>query len=186
MSQILQTATFGGGCFWCTEAIFKRIKGVEEVTSGYAGGSLENPTYEDVVSRETGHAESIQIEFDPSVISYAQILDIFFNLHDPTTLNQQENDIGTQYRSVIFYHDEKQKEEALKVRDEIAESGLYHDPIVTEIVPFEKFYTAEEYHQNYYDSNKTQGYCSYIIAPKIQKLLEKYGKQVKEEYLENP
>lgn len=182
MGKTLEIATFGGGCFWCTEAIFKRIRGVEEVVSGYAGGNLEDPTYDDVVSKETGHAESIQLEFDPTIISYTKILDIFFNLHDPTTLNQQENDIGTQYRSVIFYHDEKQKEIALSVRDEIAESGLYHDPIVTEIVPFEKFYTAEEYHQNYYDSNKSQGYCSYIIAPKIQKLLKQYDKDVKDEY----
>ena len=181
--QQLEVATFGGGCFWCTEAIFKRIKGVEEVVSGYSGGQRENPSYEQVSSEATGHAEAVQVEFDPSIISYAKLLDIFFNLHDPTTVNQQGNDIGTQYRSVIFYHTEEQREIAEKVRDEIADSGLYHEPIVTEIVPFEKFYTAEEYHQNYYDSNQNQGYCSYIITPKIKKLLKEYAKDVKEEYL---
>ena len=181
--QQLEVATFGGGCFWCTEAIFKRIKGVEEVVSGYSGGQRENPSYEQVSSEATGHAEAVQVEFDPSIISYAKLLDIFFNLHDPTTVNQQGNDIGTQYRSVIFYHTEEQREIAEKVRDEIADSGLYHEPIVTEIVPFEKFYTAEEYHQNYYDSNQNQGYCSYIITPKIKKLLKEYEKDVKEEYL---
>lgn len=181
--QQLEVATFGGGCFWCTEAIFKRIKGVEEVVSGYSGGQRENPSYEQVSSEATGHAEAVQVEFDPSIISYAKLLDIFFNLHDPTTVNQQGNDIGIQYRSVIFYHTEEQREIAEKVRDEIADSGLYHEPIVTEIVPFEKFYTAEEYHQNYYDSNQNQGYCSYIITPKIKKLLKEYAKDVKEEYL---
>lgn len=178
----MEIATFGGGCFWCTEAIFKRLRGVGEVVSGYAGGRRENPSYEQVSTGSTGHAEVVQIEFDPSIISYKKLLEIFFHLHDPTTLNRQGNDIGEQYRSVIFYHSESQKEDALTVRDEIADSGAYSSAIVTEIVPFEKFYTAEEYHQNYYDSNKEQGYCSYIIAPKIQKLLKEYGKDVKEEY----
>lgn len=178
----METATFGGGCFWCTEAIFKRLRGVDEVVSGYAGGRRESPSYEEVSMGVTGHAEVVQIEFDPKIISYKKLLEIFFHLHDPTTLNRQGNDVGEQYRSVIFYHNQSQKEDAETVKDEIAESGMYHDPIVTEIVPFEKFYTAEEYHQNYYDSNKTQGYCSYVIAPKIQKLLKEYGKDVKEEY----
>lgn len=177
-----ETATFGGGCFWCTEAIFKRLRGVEDVVSGYAGGRRENPSYEEVSMGITGHAEVVQVEFDPDVISYKKLLEIFFNLHDPTTVNRQGNDVGEQYRSVIFYHDEKQKEEALAIRDEIAGNGTYHDPLVTEVVPFEKFYTAEQYHQNYYESNASQGYCSYIIAPKIQKLLKEYGKDVKEEY----
>ncbi len=178
----MEVATFGGGCFWCTEAIFKRIKGVEDVVSGYSGGVRPDPSYEQVTTGTTGHAESIQVEFDPSIISYARLIEIFFNLHDPTTLNRQGADEGTQYRSVIFYHSEKQKEEAEKVRDEIVDSGIYHDPIITETVPFENFYTAEEYHQNFYENNKNQGYCSYVINPKIQKLLKEYGREVKEEY----
>lgn len=178
----LEKATLGGGCFWCTEAIFKRLKGVDGVVSGYAGGTRKNPSYEQVTTGATGHAEVVQVEFDPKVISYEKLLEIFFHLHDPTTLNRQGADEGTQYRSVIFYHDEKQKELAEKVRDEIADSGVYHDPIITEIVPFEKFYTAEEYHQNYYENNKNQGYCSYVISPKIHKLLKEYSKEVKVEY----
>lgn len=178
----MEIATVGGGCFWCTEAIFKRLKGVEEVTSGYAGGARQDPSYEQVTTGATGHAESVQVEFDPSIISYAKLLEIFFNLHDPTTLNRQGADEGSQYRSVIFYHSENQRNIAEKVRDEIADSGLYHDPIITEIVPFEAFYTAEEYHQNFYETNKNQGYCSYVITPKIHKLLKEYSKEVKEEY----
>ncbi len=179
----MEKATLAGGCFWCTEAIFKRLRGVEDVVSGYAGGARENSTYEQVTTGATGHAEAIQMEFDPSIISYEKLIEIFFNLHDPTTLNRQGADEGTQYRSAIFYHDNTQKEKALKVRDEIADSGLYGDPIITEIVPFETFYTAEEYHQNFYDNNKTQGYCDYVISPKIKKLLQEYKKEVKEEYL---
>ena len=178
----LETATLGGGCFWCTEAIFKRLKGVEDVISGYAGGTKKDPDYEEVSTGSTGHAESVKIEFDPAVISYKKILEIFFNLHDPTTPNRQGADEGPQYRSVIFYHNEKQKIEAEEVRDQIAESGLYNDPIITEIVPFEAFYTAEEYHQNYYDNNKNQGYCSYVISPKIHRLLKEFNKEVKDEY----
>lgn len=178
-----EIATLAGGCFWCTEAIFKRLKGVEDVVSGYSGGARENPTYEQVSSEATGHAETIQIEFDPSVISYEKILEIFFHLHDPTTVNRQGNDVGSQYRSVIFYHTPEQEEIAKKVKQEVADSGLYKDAIVTEITPFEEFYPAENYHQNYYDSNQVQGYCSYVITPKIQKLLKDYRKDVKEEYL---
>lgn len=178
----MKKATLAGGCFWCTEAIFKRLKGVADVISGYAGGGRENPTYEKVSTGATGHAEAIQLDFDPSVISYEKLIEIFFNLHDPTTLNRQGADSGPQYRSAIFYHNEAQKETALKVRDEIAESGLYSDPIITEIVPFENFYTAEEYHQNFYDNNKTQGYCDYVISPKIKKLLQEYRANVKDEY----
>lgn len=178
----MENATFGGGCFWCTEAIFKRIKGVGDVVSGYSGGLRANPSYEQVSSGATGHAEAVQVEFDPNVISYEKLLDIFFNLHDPTTMNRQGNDEGTQYRSVIFYHDEKQRQTAEDVKQHIADSGIYRDSIVTEIVPFKRFYTAEEYHQNYYEANSTAPYCSYIIAPKIQKLLAKYGKEVKDEY----
>lgn len=179
----LEIATLAGGCFWCTEAIFKRLKGVESVVSGYSGGARENPTYEQVSSEATGHAEAIQIEFDPSMISFEKILEIFFHLHDPTTMNSQGNDVGTQYRSVIFYHSPEQEQIAEKVKNKTAESGIYHDPIVTEIVPFENFYAAEDEHQDYYERNKNQGYCSYIISPKIQKLLKEYRKEVKEEYL---
>lgn len=175
-------ATLGGGCFWCTEAIFKRLKGVDEVTSGYSGGVRSDPTYEQVTSGATGHAEAVQIEFDPEVISYKRLIEIFFYLHDPTTLNRQGTDEGTQYRSVIFYHDEIQREEAEAVRDEVADAGIYKNPIITEIVPYEKFFTAEEYHQNYYETNKNQGYCSYVISPKIHKLLKEYSKEVKDEY----
>lgn len=178
----MEKATFGGGCFWCTEAIFKRIKGVNEVVSGYSGGVRENPTYEQVSTGATGHAEAVNITFDPKAISYKKLVEIFFNLHDPTTIDRQGNDVGSQYRSVIFYHNKKQQDDALVVRDKIADSGIYSDPIVTAIVPFEKFYTAEEYHQNYYEENKNQGYCSYIISPKIHKLLKEYSKEVKGEY----
>jgi len=178
----MEKATLGGGCFWCTEAIFKRLIGVDEVVSGYAGGIRENPSYEQVTTGATGHAEEVQVEFDPDQITYAKLIEIFFNLHDPTTLNRQGADEGTQYRSVIFYHNEIQRETAEKVRDEIADSGLYKDPIITEIVPFEAFYTAEEYHQNFYEMNKNQGYCSYVISPKIRKLLKEYSREVKEEY----
>lgn len=181
----MEIATLAGGCFWCTEAIFKRLKGVGSVVSGYAGGARVNPTYEQVSTGATGHAEAIQIEFDPGTISYERLLTIFFHLHDPTTLNRQGNDEGTQYRSIVFYHDEEQKEKALRVRDEIADEGIWQDPILTEIIPYESFYTAEEYHQNYYDNNKNQGYCSYVIGPKIQKLLKEYSKDVKSEYQES-
>ncbi len=179
----LETATLAGGCFWCTEAIFKRLKGVESVTSGYSGGARENPSYEQVTTGVTGHAEAIQVEFDPLIISYEKIIEIFFHLHDPTTLNRQGNDEGTQYRSVILYHNPEQEQIAEKVKNEVAESGMYNNPIVTEIVPFENFYLAEEEHQDYYDTNQNQGYCSYVITPKIQKLLKEYKKEVKEEYL---
>jgi peptide-methionine (S)-S-oxide reductase len=190
MSNVLEIATLAGGCFWCTEAIFKRLKEVEQVTSGYSGGVRENPTYEQVSSGTTGHAEAIQIEFDPSTISYEKILEIFFHLHDPTTMNRQGNDEGTQYRSAIFYHNALQKQTAEKVKQEVADEEKYKQSIssnknliITEIVPFEKFYPAEREHQNYYESNQSQGYCSYIITPKIQKLLKDYSKEVKKEYL---
>lgn len=183
MSGNLEIATVAGGCFWCTEAIFKRLKGVDTVTSGYSGGARENPSYEQVTTGATGHAEAVQIEFDPSIISYEKIIEIFFHLHDPTTLNRQGNDEGTQYRSVIFYHTPEQEQIAEKVKQEVADEGKYKNPIVTEIIPFENFYTAEDYHQDYYDTNKNQGYCDFVITPKIQKLLKEYTKDVKEEYL---
>lgn len=176
----MEIATLAGGCFWCTEAIFKRIKGVNKVTAGYAGGNKNNPSYSEVSNGTTGHAEAIQIQFDPLVISYAKLLEIFFKLHDPTTLNQQGNDIGTQYRSVIFYHDEKQKQTAQKTKEEIEQSGMYKNALVTEIVPFSNFYTAENYHQNYYDKNKNYPYCQVIIDPKIRKLYKEFKDDIKE------
>lgn len=178
----MEIATLAGGCFWCTEAIFKRLKGVDEVVSGYSGGVRHDPSYEQVSTGATGHAEAIQVEFDPEVVTFEKILEIFFHLHDPTTLNRQGADEGTQYRSAIFYHNETQRETAEKVRDQISDEEVFKDPIITEIVPFEEFYPAEEEHQNYYDSNKNQGYCSYVVGPKIQKLLKEYAKEVKEEY----
>ena len=167
----MATATLGGGCFWCTEAIFKRLKGVTSVVSGYAGGTMENPSYEKVSQGSTGYAEAIQIKFDPSIISYEKILEVFWATHDPTTLNRQGADVGTQYRSAIFYHDLKQKEIAEKSKQ---------SSFVTEIVPLDKFYKAEEYHQNFYEKNKSSPYCQIVINPKIQKLIEKFGKDVKE------
>lgn len=172
-----ETATFAGGCFWCTEAIFRRLKGVVSVESGYAGGKGENPSYEEVSEGDTGFAEAVQVKFDPQIISFDRLLDIFWATHDPTTLNRQGPDVGTQYRSAIFYHDDKQKKTALESKEEQSES------VVTEIAPLEKFYTAEEYHQNYYERNmETNSYCSLVISPKIQKLLDKFNQDVKEEY----
>lgn len=167
-------ATLAGGCFWCTEAIFKRLKGVDEVRPGYSGGNVDNPTYIQVCTGSTGHAEAIQIKFDPKIISYEKLLEVFFKLHDPTTLNQQGADYGTQYRSAIFYHDEKQKQIAEKVKLDIEKSGMYPNKVVTEIVPFKNFYEAENYHKNYYDVNKSQPYCQLIIDPKIQKLYKDF------------
>lgn len=175
-------ATFGGGCFWCTEAVFKRLKGVSKVISGYSGGKRPKPSYQQVSTGATGHAESVQITFDPTVIPYDRLLDVFFTTHDPTTMNRQGEDSGTQYRSVIFYHDEFQKKTAEKKIKTLEESHEYKNPVVTQILPFEEFYTAEEYHQNYYDSNPLYPYCKVVIDPKIRKLLEKFGKDVKEEY----
>ncbi|HYM65139.1 MAG TPA: peptide-methionine (S)-S-oxide reductase MsrA [Candidatus Sulfotelmatobacter sp.] len=182
MNKDLEIATFANGCFWCTEAIFKRLKGVISVVPGYAGGSKENPTYEEVCSGNTGHAESIQIEFDPNVIGFDKILDVFWHTHDPTTLNQQGNDVGTQYRSAIFYHNDEQKEISLKSKENLEKEGIFKDPIVTQIVPFTNFYKAEEYHKNYFDKNKDYPYCTFVINPKVQKLLQKYKNEVKDEY----
>lgn len=177
-----ETATLAGGCFWCTEAIFKRLKGVKSVVPGYAGGTVINPTYEDVCSSTTGHAEAIQIKFDPSEVPFEKILDIFWHTHNPTTLNQQGEDMGTQYRSVIFYHDDKQKDIAEKSKADLEKEGFYEGKIVTEIIPFTNFFEAEDYHKDYFDKNRNQGYCNIIIDPKIHKLLEQYGKDIKEEY----
>lgn len=178
----LQTATFAGGCFWCTEAIFKRLKGVISVTPGYSGGKSTNPHYDEVSSGSTGHAEAVQIEFDPNIIPYERLLDVFWHTHNPTTMNQQGNDVGTQYRSMILYHTDEQKKAAEKSKEDLQKSGEYKDPIVTEIHPFEHFYTAEEYHKNYYENNESAPYCMFVINPKIQKLLKEFGNDVKDEY----
>ncbi len=165
----LEIATFGSGCFWCTEAIFERVKGVNRVVSGYSGGKLENPTYKDVCSGTTGHAECTQIFYDPTVISYDELLEIFWKTHDPTTLNRQGNDVGTQYRSVIFYHNQEQKQKAEYYKKKLEDEKIWEKPIVTEISELKKFYPAEDYHQNYYDNNPFQGYCAFVITPKIEK-----------------
>lgn len=178
----MEKATFAGGCFWCTEAIFKRLIGVESVLPGYSGGEVENPSYEEVCEGTTGHAEAIQIEFDPKKIPYEKLLEIFFYTHDPTTKNQQGNDIGPQYRSVVFYHDEDQRRTAEEYIAKLTQNKVYDRPIVTEVEPFKNFYVAEDYHKNYYDRNREAPYCDYTIAPKIHKLLEKYGKEVKAQY----
>jgi len=180
--KISAIATFAGGCFWCTEAVFKRLKGVSSVESGYAGGEKENPTYEEVSSGTTGYAESIQVMFDPKVISYEKLLDVFWATHDPTTLNRQGNDVGTQYRSVIFYHDATQKKEAIASKERLEKAGTYPSPVVTKIIPFTTFYPAGEDHKDYYDRNSTAPYCRVIIDPKVQKLLKKFGDEVKDEY----
>lgn len=179
----LQTATLANGCFWCTEAIFKRLKGVLSVNSGYTGGQMENPSYQDVTTGQTGHAEAIQIEFDPSIITYDTILDAFFATHDPTELNRQGNDVGTQYRSAIFYHDEEQRKIAEDKIKHLTEEHKYEDPIVTQVNPFSNFYPAEDYHKDYYDENRNINmYCRVVIDPKIQKLLAQFNDKIKEEY----
>jgi peptide-methionine (S)-S-oxide reductase len=178
----LETATVANGCFWCTEAIYKRVKGVESVMSGYAGGTVENPTYYEVASKTTGHAESLQLQFDPKIISYEKILDIFWATHDPTSLNQQGYDRGPEYRSVIFYHNDEQKRIAEESKEKLDKSGKYNDPIVTEIVPFTNFYKAEDENQNFYESGRRPDYCTIIIDPKIKKLLKDFKDDVKEEY----
>lgn len=175
----LQTATFGTGCFWCTEAIFKRLNGVVKVEAGYSGGKVENPTYEEVCTGTTGHAEVTQITYDPSIISYDELLEVFWKTHDPTTLNRQGNDVGPQYRSVIFYHNEEQKQLAEKYKAELNKSGAWDKPIVTEITPFTNFYPAEKYHQNYYDNNPAQPYCSFVITPKVEKFEKVFKDKLK-------
>ena len=175
----MEQATFGGGCFWCTEAVFQRVDGVEKVVSGYSGGQIKNPSYREICTGRTGHAEVIQITFNPEKVSYSELLEIFFNTHDPTTLNRQGNDVGTQYRSVIFYHNEKQQETANRVKEKLDEAGIWDDKIVTEISPIENFYIAEDYHQNYYNNNKNQPYCRIVITPKIEKFEKVFGEIAK-------
>lgn len=166
-----ELATFGGGCFWCTEAVLERVPGVRKAVSGYAGGKVDNPSYEEVCTGRTGHAEVIQVEFDPAVVSYEKILEVFFESHDPTTLNRQGADEGTQYRSVIFYHDQAQQVAAGRAR--LAAQAHHADPIVTEIAPLTRFYAAEKYHQDYFRNNPNAGYCSFVIKPKVKKLQSK-------------
>jgi peptide-methionine (S)-S-oxide reductase len=175
----LQLATFGSGCFWCTEAVFLRVKGVESVKSGYTGGKIKNPAYREICSGLTGHAEVVQISYNPSLISFEELLEIFWNTHDPTTLNKQGADEGTQYRSVIFYHNEEQKKLAEQYKTQLANSGLFKNPIVTEISPLREFYKAEDYHQDYYALNQSQSYCQYVIRPKVEKLKKQFETKLK-------
>lgn len=171
----MATATLAGGCFWCLEAAFLRVRGILRVESGYAGGHVDNPSYRAVCTGQTGHAEVVQIDFDPAQISYHELLEMFFAIHDPTTLNRQGADVGTQYRSAIFYHDEAQKQEAERVIGALSEQQIWDGPIVTEVVPLEKFYPAEDYHREYYDRNPEQGYCQVVISPKLSKLRQKFA-----------
>lgn len=179
MAKEFEKATFGGGCFWCTEAVYLELKGVTDVKPGYSGGHVKNPTYKEVCEETTGHAEVIQISFDPEIISFTEILEVFFATHDPTTLNRQGNDIGTQYRSAIFYHNEKQKEVAEKVISLFSKEKVYKDPIVTEVTEFDRFYPAEDYHVNYFARNKTQGYCQFVVAPKVEKFRKIFKDKLK-------
>ena len=174
-----EIATVAGGCFWCIEAPFEELQGVEKAVSGYSGGQVKNPTYQAVSNGTTGHAEVVQITFDPSVTSYREILEVLFTLHDPTTLNRQGNDVGTQYRSAIYYHSPEQKAIAEKFIAELTAAKVYKDPIVTEVTKFSEFYSAEAYHQEYYVNNPNQGYCSYVIAPKIKKFRKQFAAKLK-------
>jgi peptide-methionine (S)-S-oxide reductase len=174
-----QTATFGTGCFWCTEAIFQRLEGVIKVASGYAGGKGPKPTYKEVCTGTTGYAEACQITYDASIISFEKLLEVFWKTHDPTTLNRQGNDIGTQYRSVIFYHDEQQKEIAEQYKTQLDKSGSFNAPIVTAIESYSNFYTAEDYHQNYFNENGSQPYCNFVVRPKVEKFEKNFKLMLK-------
>jgi len=180
MSNDLQTAVFGGGCFWCTEAVFQQLKGVESVISGYAGGVTETPAYEEVSSGTSGHAEVIKVEFDPKQISYADLLNVFFATHDPTTLNQQGADTGIQYRSVIMYVNDDQKEQAEQFVQKLEDEEVFDNPIVTQVEPLNKFYSAEEYHLNYYKNNPDKPYCQVVISPKIGKLRQRFANLIRQ------
>jgi peptide-methionine (S)-S-oxide reductase len=179
-SNQLAVATFGAGCFWCTEAVFLSVKGVTKVESGYSGGKVKNPTYREVCSGLTGHAEVTQITFDPKVVSFEDLLEIFWNTHDPTTLNKQGADEGTQYRSAVFYHNEEQKKVAEAYRKQLEDAHTFKNPIVTEISPLTNYYPAEDYHQNYYALNPNQGYCQYVIRPKVEKFRKQFGAKLKQ------
>lgn len=176
----LGIATFGNGCFWCTEAIFLELEGVKSVKSGYSGGHVKNPGYREVTQGKTGHAEAIQLTYDPSLITFAEILEVFWSTHDPTTLNRQGNDVGPQYRSVIFYHNESQKKQAIHFKNKLNEENAFGKPVVTEITAFSEFYIAEDYHQNYYALNGNQPYCTYVVKPKLEKFRKAFAEKLKE------
>ena len=179
MKENLQTATLAGGCFWCLEAVYDEIKGVESVESGYSGGKAMNPSYQDVCSGMTGHAEVVQVKFDPDVVSYRDLLNVFFGIHDPTTLNRQGADVGTQYRSAIFYHNDEQKAVAEQAIQDLNAQHIWDRPIVTEVAPFDKFYKAEDYHQEYFANNPFQPYCMAVVAPKVHKFRKHYMEMLK-------
>ena len=177
--QQVETATLGAGCFWCVEAVYQRLQGVESVVSGYMGGTVPNPTYEQVCSGRTGHAEVAQLKFDPSIISFREIIEVFFSIHDPTTLNRQGEDFGTQYRSVIFWHEDAQRETAEVIVRELTREGAYKNPIVTQIVPASDFWPAEDYHQNYLNAHPSQPYCAFVVAPKVAKFRKQFAARLK-------
>lgn len=179
MGQDLEKATLGGGCFWCTEAVYLGLKGVTDVKPGYSGGHVKNPSYREVCTGRTGHAEVVQVTFDPNIVSFKEILEVFFMTHDPTTLNRQGNDVGTQYRSAIFYHNDKQKQTAEKIIELFEKEKVYDDPIVTEVTPFDTFYVAEDYHINYFAKNKDQPYCQFVVAPKVEKFQKIFKDKLK-------
>ena len=181
MEKNLITATFAGGCFWCLEAVYDQVKGVHSVESGYAGGHVDNPTYRDVCNGTTGHAEVVQVHYDGNVVSYQDLLTIFFGIHDPTTLNRQGADVGTQYRSAIFYHNEEQKDIAEKFIRDLEMQKVFNNPIVTEVVPLDKFYMAEDYHQEYFAKNPYQGYCMAVVSPKVSKFRKHFQDLLKKE-----
>ena len=178
-SSRTEVATLGGGCFWCLEAVYQELRGVKKVESGYSGGDVPNPSYRQVCSETTGHAEVVQVTFDPDEVSYMDILEVYFTIHDPTTLNRQGADVGTQYRSVIFYHTDEQKRVAEEVISDLETEGIWNSPIVTEVVPFDEFYVAEDYHQNYFRNNGFQPYCQVIIAPKVAKFRKEHLERLK-------
>lgn len=179
--KTLDTATFGAGCFWCVEAQFQQLQGVEKVESGYSGGHIPNPTYKQVCTGTTGHAEVINVYYDPSVLSFDELLAAFWTSHDPTQLNRQGNDVGTQYRSVVFYHNEEQKRKTEEYKQKLNEEKAFNDPVVTEIAPYNTFYKAEDYHQNYYNDNSTQGYCMFVVKPKLEKFKKVFKDKLKKQ-----
>jgi peptide-methionine (S)-S-oxide reductase len=179
MKESKQMATFGAGCFWCTEAVFLNVKGVEKVESGYSGGQIKNPSYREICTGKTGHAEVTQLTFDSKIISFEELLEVFWNTHDPTTLNRQGADEGTQYRSVVFYHNDEQKKIAEAYKSQLELSKVYKNPIVTEISPIDNFYKAEDYHQNYFAQNPNQSYCQYVIKPKVAKFKKQFASQLR-------
>jgi peptide-methionine (S)-S-oxide reductase len=179
MKENLQTATLAGGCFWCLEAVYDEIKGIESVESGYSGGTVMSPSYQDVCTGRTGHAEAVQVKFDPDIVSYRDLLNVFFGIHDPTTLNRQGADVGTQYRSAIFYHNDEQKAVAEQLIKELNEQHIWDRPIVTQVNPFDKFFKAEDYHQEYYANNRFQPYCIAVVAPKVHKFRKHYMDMLK-------